>query len=208
MSKQESKFYIMKKFILTLLVVVVSLTASAQVYVGGNVGFWRNTDANRTSFTIAPEVGYNLSDKWALGIGIGYKYNYGGVGNVIDGEYGFDEWFEFDDEEGAGSKSHTLNVDPYARWNYVKFGPVSFFLDMGFGISLTKYKGGGDALVGWNLGVKPGLKVSLAKQIDFVAHLGFLGYRDADEGAPNYGEQGLGFDFDSDNVMFGVYYNF
>lgn len=56
----------MKKLLLTLLVAVTSLTASAQVYVGGGVGVWRNPDANTTNLYIAPEAGYCLSDKWGV----------------------------------------------------------------------------------------------------------------------------------------------
>lgn len=36
----------MKKVFLTVALAAASLAASAQVYVGGEVGFWRNTDAN------------------------------------------------------------------------------------------------------------------------------------------------------------------
>ena len=58
------------------LVAVMSLTASAQVYVGGSVGLWRDYNANETSFNLIPEVGYNLSDKWAIGLQIGYRHEY------------------------------------------------------------------------------------------------------------------------------------
>ena len=53
----------MKKFLFTLAAAFVTLTASAQVYVGGEVGFWRNwaDGANETTFKVLPEVGYNLS---------------------------------------------------------------------------------------------------------------------------------------------------
>ena len=44
----------MKKFVLSLLVALTGISASAQVYVGGEAGFWRNTDDNHTSFTIQP----------------------------------------------------------------------------------------------------------------------------------------------------------
>lgn len=47
--------------------VVASVAASAQIYVGGSLGFEsskENKDADAlTSFSILPEVGYNLSDK-------------------------------------------------------------------------------------------------------------------------------------------------
>lgn len=61
------------------------MAASAQVYIGGEVGFWRNTDANHTNFNIKPEIGYNLSDQWDLGIGIGFNHDYNGMGKY-DGE--------------------------------------------------------------------------------------------------------------------------
>lgn len=184
----------MKKLFLTLLVAVGSLTASAQVYVGGSVGFWRDTDANNTSLYIAPEVGYSLSDKWDLGLGLGYIYTYEG----------------YETHAGDGIKGNAFVVEPYGRWNYAEFGPVSLFLDMGFGIATFKTKGIDDADTAWNIGVKPGLKVSLAKQIDFVAHLGFLGYRGSDDDLDIkvYGDDGFGFNFNSTSVTFGVYYNF
>lgn len=111
-----------------------------------------------------------------------------------------------------GTKVNGLQVDPYARFNFVKFGPVSLFVDMGFGVATYKEKDYDDSFTAWNIGVKPGVKVSLTKQIDFVAHLGFLGYRDSDEDAPQleevYGDNGFGFDLNATNVMFGIYYNF
>lgn len=65
---------------------------------------------------------------------------------------------------------NTFSVDPYARWSYAKFGPVRLFLDMGFGVAASKYKGevaghevDSDALVAWRIGVAPGIAVSLCK---------------------------------------------
>ena len=66
----------MKKLFLSLLVGAASLTASAQVYVGGEVGLWRNNDANHTSFSLKPQVGYELSNKWAIGGSIGFTHDY------------------------------------------------------------------------------------------------------------------------------------
>lgn len=198
----------MKKLFLTVVLAAASLTASAQAYIGGELGFWRNSDANHTSFNIRPEVGYTLSDKWALGIGVGYNHNYKGLGEV-------------NGQTIAGIKTNSIAVDPYARWTFAKFGPVSFMLDMGFGVNTYKVKGDynspltgksetykGDAQVGWRIGVQPGVKVNLAKNIDFVAHLGFLGYQDADDDYCAYGENGFGFNLSSNNLTFGVVYNF
>lgn len=179
----------MKKFFLTLLVAIATVSAGAQTYVGGGVGFWRNADDNHTNFNLKPEVGYNLSDKWAVGIGIGYDYNYK---NDV--------------------KDHKFSVDPYARWSFVKFGPVGLFLDMGFGIGTHKTKVGdadaSDADVTWQIGVAPGVKVSLCKNLDFIAHCGFFGYRDNDSEIMSYGEKGFGLKFSGNDLNFGLRYNF
>lgn len=175
----------MKKLFLTLMVACSSLAVSAQTYIGGEVGFWRNSDANKTSFVLHPEVGYSISDKWALGVGFGYSHAY-----------------------YSGIKVNAIQADPYARWNAVKFGPVSLFLDMGFGVNSYKVKDADDSQLGWRVGVQPGIKVSLAKNIDFVAHAGFLGYRDADDDYCSYGDNGFGFDVDGNDLSFGIYYNF
>lgn len=184
----------MKKLFLTLIVALVSLTASAQVYVGGEVGLWRNTDDNFTNFTLAPEVGYNLSDKWAIGVGIGYEHNYSNPGHIGDGDYG---------------KFNSIIANPYARWSFVKFGPVSLMLDMGFGIGAIKDKEADESYTAWNIGVKPGVKVSLAKNIDFIAHFGFLGYKDADDELDlgTYAK-GFGFRVDATSLNFGLNFNF
>lgn len=176
----------MKKLFLTVAVAAAALSASAQAYVGGEVGFWRNSDANHTNVTIHPEIGYKLSDKWDLGLGIGYTYNY----------------------NGGDNKTHNFTVDPYARWSFAKFGPVSFFLDLGFGVNPYKVKGQDDAQVAWRVGVEPGVKVNLAKNIDFVAHVGFLGYRESDGSNAAYGEKGFGFNVNSNDLNFGLIYNF
>lgn len=193
----------MKKILLTLLVAVCSLTASAQVYLGGEVGFWRNSDDNHTQFSIQPEIGYNLSNKWALGIGIGFTHDYVGKGEDWDGE------------TLAKAKVNTFSVDPYARYSYAKFGPVRLFLDMGFGVAASKYKGevaghevDSDALVAWRIGVAPGIAVSLCKNLDFIAHCGFLGYRESDGVNSAYGETGFGFELSGNDLSFGVVYNF
>ena len=107
----------MKKLFLSLIVAACSLAASAQAYVGGQVGLWRNTDANHTSFNLAPELGYKLSDQWDLGLSIGFAHEY-----------------------YKGVKLNGFEVDPYVRYTVAKAGPVSFFIDGGFGFATAKAK--------------------------------------------------------------------
>ncbi len=194
----------MKKLFLSLIVAACSLAASAQAYVGGQVGLWRNTDANHTSFNLAPELGYKLSNQWDLGLSIGFAHDY-----------------------NKGLKLNGFEVDPYVRYTVAKAGPVSFFLDGGFGFATAKAKKGdrkSDSYNMWQIGIKPGVKVSLSKKVDFIASMGFLGYRDNDDvkvtgidaiddifedASPSvYGEKGFGFDFSTSNLKFGLIYNF
>lgn len=179
----------MKKFLFTLAAVFVTLTASAQVYVGGEVGFWRNwaDGANETTFKVLPEVGYNLSEDWAIGTQIGYQYNY---------------------EKGV--KVNAFVVTPYARWTFAKFDAVSLFLDGGFEFGTYKASGDGvkdDSHNAWGIGIKPGVKVDLTDKLSFIAHAGFFGYRDADD-LEIFGKNGFGVDVDGNALQFGLYYNF
>lgn len=194
----------MKKLFLSLIVAVCSLAASAQAYVGGQVGFLRNTDANHTSFNLAPELGYKLSNQWDLGLSIGFAHDY-----------------------NKGLKLNGFEVDPYVRYTVAKAGPVSFFIDGGFGFATAKAKyrdKKSDSFNQWQIGIKPGVKVSLSKKVDFIASMGFLGYRDNDDvkvtgigdlddfvedAIPSvYGEKGFGFDFKTSDLNFGLIYNF
>ena len=174
----------MKKFLFTLAAAFVTLTASAQVYVGGEVGFWRNwaDGANETTFKVLPEVGYNLSEDWAIGTQIGYQYN----------------------------QVNAFVVTPYARWTFAKFDAVSLFLDGGFEFGTYKASGDGvkdDSHNAWGIGIKPGVKVDLTDKLSFIAHAGFFGYRDADD-LEIFGKNGFGVDVDGNALQFGLYYNF
>ena len=67
----------MKKLLVSLFVMVAALSVNAQdLYMGGVFNLWRNGDANRTNFTIAPEVGYNLNEQWAVGVTFSYSHDY------------------------------------------------------------------------------------------------------------------------------------
>ena len=63
----------MKKFFAVALVAMMAMTANAQVYVGGTVGFKSLScdGTSATSFTINPELGYNLNENWAIGLSVG-----------------------------------------------------------------------------------------------------------------------------------------
>lgn len=68
----------MKKFIATFVIVLAAIGASAQTYLGGGFSFSSTDvsgeDKSITQITLAPEIGYNLNNKWAIGLGVGYTY--------------------------------------------------------------------------------------------------------------------------------------
>jgi hypothetical protein len=176
----------MRKLLLIMVVAVVTMTAKAQIYVGGELGFWRDYDANETTFKIIPEVGYKLSDKWAIGTTLGYEYLY-----------------------AQGEKVNAMQVAPYARYTALSFGNVNIFFDGGFGFKTYKEDETDDSFNSWEVGIKPGLSIALNSKLNFITHFGFLGYRDTDEGsAKSWGKDGLGFDFSGNNLTFGLNYHF
>ena len=190
----------MKKFILVLAAAVIAVAASAQVYVGGSVGIAsvKNgaADKTTTAFNIIPEIGYNLDDAWALGIKVGYQQ--GASLNAVE-------------DMSANEDVKQFTVEPYARYTFAKLGPVSVFTDLGFSYQWSQLGVDNDAYKynTYAIGVKPGVSVNLSKHFSFIAHAGFLGYKNSkcklDGSKAN---QSYGLDFNATNLNFGLLYNF
>lgn len=186
----------MKKFLFIAVMAVCSLCASAQYYAGGSLGFWhQDKDGSATnSLAILPEIGMNLNDNWAVGATIGYSYNH---------------------LCGSGISNHIFEFDPYARYTYFRSdnGLISLFVDgiVGIGAGWTNYKYGDDSKTActWQIGAAPGIDVNLTKRFSVVAHVGFLGYKGANNAAKAGGhtEEG-GLLLNSRNLSLGFYVNF
>ena len=109
----------MKKLFVMAVMAVAALNANAQWWAGGSFALnfdnnGRNGDQNTTSFEIAPEVGYNLSDNWAVAIALGFgTTNNAAVSEGVDSYYGgkLDE------------ANNYFKVAPYARYTFCKTGP-------------------------------------------------------------------------------------
>ena len=177
----------MKKIILTALVAIASITANAQVWVGGQLGFSVTnndaTDKNLTEFTIAPEIGYSLSDKWDIAIALGDKYS---------------KPEDFD-------ATNDFFVNPYARYTFVKLDKVNFFVDGGFEYNYVKV--GDEKANGFGINIKPGVAVNLNEKVSFVAHVGEFGWASAKaKNAKSVQSVDLGLNLTA--VDFGLYFNF
>lgn len=177
----------MKKIFLTLVVAAFAVCAQAQVYVGGGIGFGvasydsGHDDDDAIVYKFSPEIGYTFDKNFAAGIALGW--------------------------EGAsegGQKAFSIN--PYVRYTFARFNAVSVFADGTVGYE-HKY-GGYEHTDGFQVGIKPGVAVSLNDKLSFVAHVGFLGFiteKDVDTKAK---QSFYGFDVDGANLSFGLYYNF
>ena len=145
----------MKKVFLTLALVLTTVVASAQWYVGGGLGlaFEKHEDDKATNFEINPEVGYKINDNFAVGAVLGFEYS---KVNDGDGETGF-------------------SIEPYARYTFLRIGDFSAFVDGVVGFEKKE-----DAKA-WNVGVKAGVAYSINDTWGVAARLGHLGYTKYDE---------------------------
>ena len=183
--------------ILAAFVAVASLTASAQIWVGGEVGFnaFKTTEHGATlnksnKFTVAPEVGYKLNDKLDVAVLIGYCH---AKNNEL---FNFDLNFE----NGNG-----FEIAPYLRYTFAKAGNFSFFADGGFGYALLHEHGDSKSINAWEITVKPGISYALSEKVSLVAHVGAAGYYFVKHDARkvNGWEAGV----NGNNISFGCYVN-
>lgn len=186
----------MKKLFLSMALAFVCLTAGAQLYVGGELSYWREWQkgANKTNFWVAPEVGYNLNEKFALGIYLDYEYEYKNPRTVV----------------ASKEITNTYWIAPYVRYNIVKFGVVNLFVDgvVSWATYKTKTNGVcGNAHNAWAVGLEPGVSVNLTERLSFITLFGFLGYMSADDLNRVYKRSGLGGYVNANNLKFGLVYN-
>ena len=184
----------MKKIFAVALVAMMTMTANAQVYLGGGIGFQTTSqDGNSdTYFTIMPEIGYNLNENWAVGVVVGY---------------GESKTTVKEDGVKISDKVKAFEITPYARYTFAKFDKVNIFVDGGVDYLHTDFAGAKNNTFG--VGLKPGIAVNLNDKLSFVAHAGFLGYqysKDDHEGAK--AANTFGFNLNGNSLSFGVYYNF
>ena len=171
----------MKKGLLLVVVMLATIAVKAQdIYVGGSLNVWRNSTGNTTSFKVAPEIGYNFNETWALGAELNYSHEY--VKQVT---------------------SNTVTVAPYIRWSYYQNDAVRLFLDGTAAIGFVKIKDGDTTKAG-QIGLRPGIAVKLNDHFSFVAKYGFLGYRRN----VNTSGDSFGLMLTSEDLSIGFHYNF
>jgi len=189
----------MKKILMTMAAAFVAVTMSAQVYLGGSIGVASVKDSNadaETLFKIVPEVGYNINDKWAVGVDLEF-----GMANEL-----------VSIKDGANATGTDFGLGAYARYTFAQSGPVSFFVDGGLSYISTnynisqgvKYDESGSV---FNIGLRPGLAFKASDKVSFVATTGYLGYRKNSDDVLGGGSK-FGINVNNEALKFGFYYNF
>ena len=181
----------MKKLFLLALGAIMAVGASAQSgnwYAGGQLTFGRTTESvggsKATQVTVLPEIGYNITDNLAVGSVLGVSYR-----------------------KAGDEKKTVFKINPYLRYTYYSYDRVNLFADLGVDMGIGRANG--STAVEYGIGIRPGVSFDINDKFSLVAHLGFLGYQGGNRPAKRNGApENWGFDFNSNNIMFGFYYNF
>lgn len=168
----------MKKLLFTLIAVIgLASMASAQLYVGGSIGF--SSDGGKTKladgteikhaktaeFGLMPRVGYFLNDNLSVGAILNISY-------TKDTDAGADPYWE---------SMTSLGIAPFVRWNFYSIGKFGINLEGGFGFDYGtgnyKDKPSNTKFSGTNFGlfVRPVLTYDISRNITLEANLNFFG---------------------------------
>ena len=201
---------------MTLVAAFVSVSMSAQYYVGGGVGFRTGTTTNEVTtagiktstdlksngFSIVPEIGMKLDNKMAIGVALAYANS--------KSEY----------NPTTTYKVNEFEIAPYFRYTLATWGNLSLFTDAQFrvltGKETIETTGAADVetkVNEWGLFIIPGISYQLNDKFNFVAKLGSgLGYantkRENESTNVVRKTSDLGLSANSLGLTFGMYYNF
>jgi hypothetical protein len=182
----------MKKIMFTLAAMLIAVSASAQVYVGGTAGIASVKNAandNETTYKFLPEIGYHLNNDWAIGVSFGWQK---GTFDLVNNA----------DPTVSGSLGQGCMINPYVRYTFVHSKYVDVFTDLGLDYAHINHTGDY-----YGVGFKPGLAVNLSKSISFITKIGFIGYQAFDPKSGDNSNQ-WGVELNGNNIQFGVVYNF
>ncbi len=179
----------MKKVFLAAVVALASLSANAQIWVGGSLGASafkpEGNASNEYTITVAPEVGYTLNEDLdvALALNVDLSRVYG--------------------ENAMG-----FAVEPYVRYTFFKADNFSIFAEGAVSYGTTKINPEDgtkmdDSVDTFKIGVRPGIKYAFNDNFSIVAKTGLIGYE-------NVKDQYNKFNVNVNNsaLQFGLFYAF
>lgn len=175
----------MKKIMMIAVMAVAAISANAQMWVGGSLGFNNSKvdgdESSVTNFSIKPEVGYSLNEKWDVALGIGYSFS------------------------DANRSTNTFSINPYARYKFVQAGNFYAFCDGGVAYATKHMQGDEDNTNSFGVGFNPGIGYDLTEKVTLVAHVGDLSYIHAWQGDAKKNTFNLSL---TNNISFGAYVKF
>ena len=157
-----------KTLFLSLILLTFSMSISAQIWLGGELAVKNNATSlgelemnKKSSVEIMPEAGWNLSDKWAIGLQLGFSHFSQGQISIID--------------QTVTGNINIFSIKPFTRYTFYKIDKFSFFTDACIGfksISISDY----DTIYGIGITINPGLSYDINHKWSLVAHIGNTGY--------------------------------
>lgn len=216
----------MKKRIFMLVALMACIaTANAQWYVGGTAGFtstkvdFGGSDQSGTSFKIIPEIGYKVDDAFSVGVQVGYAHGLAAFGSLTVSDLkgivttAASAATDLAEED---MKLNSFTIQPYLRYNVVNFGKAKLFLEGYVGytnINMKDESGSSNAadetkVNAFELGIRPGVSISLSDKLDVVGKIGTLGFLSAKESESDVSLTRFGLDVDSYNVLVGFNFHF
>lgn len=159
----------MKKSIISLLLTLATLTANAQIWLGGEIGVNTNKTtlgsdkiSSSSSIEISPEIGYNLNDRWAVALRLGYTHLNNHEVQLIN--------------ITTTGNCNQYSIEPFARYTVLHTDKISFFIDGGVHYKAL-YKADYDAPLNTiGADIRPGISVALSHTVSLVGHVGVIGY--------------------------------
>ena len=185
----------MKKIMMTLAAVAVAATMNAQVWVGGEIGFTsehQNGVGTENIFTIKPEIGYSLNEKFDVAIALGYSH----ASDKLNKNLGGNKFY-----------ANTFEINPYLRYKFVKAGNFFAFVDGGLNYATTHYQSVSNNENEFGVAIVPGIAYSVSNKVTLVSHLGEGLYYNHQWMKDTYRQNNFGFHL-FNAISFGAYYNF
>lgn len=218
----------MRKKIIALFALLACFTmgASAQVYVGGSLGFTSSKqshggiDQDGTSFKILPEIGYQLDDDISIGLSIGYSHGYAAFGSITVTDFKALMNTAISTSVDINEDNYKLNsftFAPYVRYNFAHLGKANLFFEGSVGYTNVKADdtpringaGGGEQKIDViEIALRPGVSFQLSDNISLIAKLGSVGFMQAKEKETDMKLTRFGLDLDSYNLLFGMNFHF
>lgn len=169
----------MKKFLMMAAMAVISLSASAQAWVGGSLSYTvMGVEGEKLhSCEVKPEIGYAVSNKFALGMKLGYKSFDEEQKGLKDYERRTQQFMDVMNIEANIEMNNNIVdtyvydvfiINPFFRYNFYTKGLLTFYVDGGFCYT-TKVKK-------IFVGINPGVKYDLTSKWSVSAEIGKIGW--------------------------------